>query len=414
MVRISSAPSLICANGLIPSSLLAAAGSKVQAVAPSSPSPSDSSSVSSRKRSAEWMMMNHQHQLQGPASRRVADEFLMTDTASEDEDSCYSDASSIDSDWDEYTLDIEERVNSLSAMGSTPAFAGAVFDSTKSVNSSSSNSSSKRHKNNNNDSFSVSSDVRHARGAGQKQHRLVAQQTTSVMAQVNAMFSMTRSASADLVVMQSSMYTAGTAGASKSSKKKPQQQEEDIMKPDDCLHEILRESLFGDATTKKEIKLYPASELKSRGDFFLEMTQDNVAAYDMTIATAVRNDNMDVLRQYHKDGKNLQCCNRFHESIIHTVCRRGHTKLLQYLLDKTDVSIQIVCDYGRTVLHDACWTHTPNFDLMKLILARCPDLLLITDQRGFTPLQYVGRQHWNSWCDFLKENKDLVRPKILV
>ena len=71
-------------------------------------------------------------------------------------------------------------------------------------------------------------------------------------------------------------------------------------------------------------------------------------------------------------------------------------------------------DYGRTPLHDAAWTDKPNFELVTLLLQACPDLLFIADQRGFTPMAYVGRQRWEEWCVFLEQNKELLTPKVFL
>jgi ankyrin repeat protein len=128
---------------------------------------------------------------------------------------------------------------------------------------------------------------------------------------------------------------------------------------------------------------------------------------------------LDMMKEHERTGGTLQCCNKFHESILHTICRRGHVHLLKHILEKkeegtTKVSIRLRDDYGRTPLHDAAWTDKPNFELVTLLLQACPDLLLIADQRGFTPMAYVGRQRWEEWCVFLEQNKELLTPQVLL
>ena len=83
--------------------------------------------------------------------------------------------------------------------------------------------------------------------------------------------------------------------------------------------------------------------------------------------------------------------------------------MVRFLLDE-GVSVRLRDDYGRTPLHDALWTQEPEFDLVELLVRVCPDLLLITDKRGFTPLSYVRRDHWIPWCQFLDDHKDIVLP----
>ena len=157
-------------------------------------------------------------------------------------------------------------------------------------------------------------------------------------------------------------------------------------------------------------KTYPALQLEN---FFLKMGEVNVAGYDMPKAAAVRTNDVNALREMLHQGQTLQVCNRFGESIINNACRRGSLDIMRFLLKEAAVSLKVVDDYGRTALHDACWTHTPCFNLVKLLLEHCPDLLLIQDKRGSTPLQYVRRQNWREWCQFLEQNKTKLIPRDL-
>jgi hypothetical protein len=175
--------------------------------------------------------------------------------------------------------------------------------------------------------------------------------------------------------------------------------------PDDFLKFVVKET-FGTCPEK-----VPSSEIP---DYFLQITPEMISSYDMDVATAVRNEDMRVLSRMQRKGKPLQCCNRFGESIVHTVCRRGSTKLLQFLLDRANVSMKVMCDYGRTPLHDACWTRAPNFEMIAIVVEECPDFLWMTDKRGFTPLNYVQKDQWGIWCVFLEEHKLLLKPKVVV
>lgn len=149
-------------------------------------------------------------------------------------------------------------------------------------------------------------------------------------------------------------------------------------------------------------------------NFFLEMTPDNVAGYEAEVISAVRQENIQELRSMLHSGKNLQCCNRFGESIVHMACRRGSERVLKFLLEEAQVSIRLRDDYGRTPLHDACWTQEPAFGVMAMLIKQCPDLLLMSDKRGHTPLSYARRDHWGSWCEFLKKHSDLLHLKAIV
>jgi hypothetical protein len=148
--------------------------------------------------------------------------------------------------------------------------------------------------------------------------------------------------------------------------------------------------------------------------YFTEVKKEHIAAYDMEIMKAVRSGDLDAIKAMKAKGKQLQCCNKFRESILHTVARRGLTDMLKYLITDGGVSLKVCCDSGRTPLHDACWTSTPNFECISLILQEAPDFLFVSDNRNFTPLNYIPRDSWGEWNKFLNENTHLVAPKELV
>jgi hypothetical protein len=148
-------------------------------------------------------------------------------------------------------------------------------------------------------------------------------------------------------------------------------------------------------------------------EFFLEMTDENLESYTNETINAVRTKDIKTLQEYIVEGKNLQCCNQFGESIISLACRKGLTEVVDFLLNKANVSIQICDDYGRTPLHDACWTLNPDYKLIEMLISKCSDLLLICDKRGHTPLQYAHKEQYEHWCSFLWKNKNLIQPTVL-
>uniref|UniRef100_A0A7S2IC66 Uncharacterized protein n=1 Tax=Helicotheca tamesis TaxID=374047 RepID=A0A7S2IC66_9STRA len=147
-------------------------------------------------------------------------------------------------------------------------------------------------------------------------------------------------------------------------------------------------------------------------NFFIERTEEQMETYAQA-AEAVRSKNFDALRKMHEEGLSLQCSNRFGESLIHMACRRGLTDVVAFLISDAGVSIRVRDDYGRTPLHDACWTCEPNLELMDLLIKECPDLLLIEDKRGHNPFDYVRKEHWGIWNRFLEQRMDLLCPKHL-
>merc|ERR1739844_226745 len=110
---------------------------------------------------------------------------------------------------------------------------------------------------------------------------------------------------------------------------------------------------------------------------------------------------MGALRNIKNNGRSLQGCNRYGESLMHIACRRGSPEVLWYLINEGECELRVVDDYGRTPLHDACWQAEPNFELIELVLDAEPDLLLLRDKRGFSALNYVRREHWGVWIQYL-------------
>lgn len=149
-------------------------------------------------------------------------------------------------------------------------------------------------------------------------------------------------------------------------------------------------------------------------DFFATYSPDQIASYsEGSIVSAVRRQDVDTLRTLHSEGMHMQCSNRFGESIVHLGCRLGSKSVVKFLLDEAMVSLRVRDDMGRTPMHDACWMREPNFELMDMLVQNDPDLLMIRDGRGFSPLSYVRREHWCQWCDFLLRNKEYLHPREL-
>ena len=144
----------------------------------------------------------------------------------------------------------------------------------------------------------------------------------------------------------------------------------------------------------------------STNNFFIEHTEEQIKAYDVHVIQAIRSQDIDQLRQIHKAGRQLQCANKFGESLIHMACRRGFVDVVRFLVDEAGVSVRVRDDYGRTVLHDACWTSEPNEELVEYLIRQCPELLLMSDKRGNAPFEYARREHWGRWIKFVEDNKE--------
>jgi hypothetical protein len=202
--------------------------------------------------------------------------------------------------------------------------------------------------------------------------------------------------------MKTSMSVPSLHSLGSESHEEPSTATRVLVNPESHLTALVQQS-----SPETSLQTFPALELN---EFFLKMTEDNISAYTPDIISAVRNQDLDQLQTFLDEGRQLQCCNRFGESVLHLACRHGSTSVVRFLLEEANLSLKVRDDYGRTPLHDACWTREPETELVKLLVTRCPDLLYVKDKRGFTPLSYVRRDHWETWCDFLDENRHLLYP----
>ena len=166
--------------------------------------------------------------------------------------------------------------------------------------------------------------------------------------------------------------------------------------------------------TERNIKLrtLPVDD-DSLDEFFVEISDDRLASYCASVINAVRGDDVDALRSL-LPTKRMDGCNRFGESVLHTACRRGSLDVLLFLVREARVDLRVRDDYGRTPLHDACWSAEPKLDMIETLLSEWPDLLFVQDKRGFTPLQYIRSAQWHVWKEFMSNHKDLFVPKVLL
>ena len=59
---------------------------------------------------------------------------------------------------------------------------------------------------------------------------------------------------------------------------------------------------------------------------------------------------------------------------------------MSFLVNDVGVSLRVREDFGRTPVHDAFWRAEPDLDLLCMLLDRAPELLMLTDKRGHTPM----------------------------
>lgn len=140
------------------------------------------------------------------------------------------------------------------------------------------------------------------------------------------------------------------------------------------------------------------------------------ASYHSYLVNVARSDDIAGLTDLISSGLSPNPANNFGESLCHTICRLGNSRLLQCLLD-CGATLDFCDDYGRTPLHDACWTAIPAFDVVDLIMTWRGNvdtyhLFTMVDSRGSTPLSYIRREHWAEWLEFLVAKKDVYWPAV--
>lgn len=133
---------------------------------------------------------------------------------------------------------------------------------------------------------------------------------------------------------------------------------------------------------------------------FEEWTPEQKKAYDKDAIAAIRSQDIATLQKWKDEGRVLQAANAYGESLLHMACRRGFLNVVTFLVEDAGHNLWIRDDTGRTPLHDACWTAHPSPELVGFILDKEPDLLLVSDKRGHTPLDYARKDHWQTWLEY--------------
>lgn len=163
----------------------------------------------------------------------------------------------------------------------------------------------------------------------------------------------------------------------------------------------------------KPIRFLPPEEVQ---DFFLPSLPENKAAHRMEIINAVRGQDLETVKTLHQQGYALDARSpATDESLLHVCARRGTPEILKYMLREGEVSPCVCCDYGRSPLHDAAWSTSERaLEMLKILIYACPDMLMLNDRRGFSPLDYIPRDHWAHCCEFLDKHKEMILPTGLV
>lgn len=135
-----------------------------------------------------------------------------------------------------------------------------------------------------------------------------------------------------------------------------------------------------------------------------------IASYGPRMVEVVKSSDGPALRETLMSGLSPNPCNKYGESLLHMVCRRGDLTMLNVMVEAGAV-LQVSDDFGRTPLHDACWAAKPAFEVVKVLLKRDPYMFFLKDKRGSLPLSYVQKKEWVHWREWLDENIDSFYPE---
>jgi hypothetical protein len=132
-----------------------------------------------------------------------------------------------------------------------------------------------------------------------------------------------------------------------------------------------------------------------------------LASYDAHILkmVVINKDQHHALIDMLTCGISPNACNKFGESLLHTVCKFGQDKLLKIFLD-CGADIQISDGAGRTPMHEVCRRPRPSFKTFELLLQQDARLLHMQDAAGAAPLSFVRVEQYSAWNEFLESILD--------
>jgi hypothetical protein len=150
-----------------------------------------------------------------------------------------------------------------------------------------------------------------------------------------------------------------------------------------------------------------------------------LASFGTAVIKAVESDDSEQLSSLLKSGLSRNPCNSFSDYILCRSIKRGRVKCFRVQVE-AGADLRIADDFGRTALHHAAWTQSPNFEIIDAILKADKNMLRLTDRLGRTPLNYVHGTHRAEWIEHLKEvvnefwpengkdwREDMVPPKVV-
>ena len=154
---------------------------------------------------------------------------------------------------------------------------------------------------------------------------------------------------------------------------------------------------------------YDISTFESLSKYFSTPSKLQKASFGNAVIKTVHERDCKTLKRLLSCGLSPNPCNQFGDSILNTVCKRGHEELFETLID-SGASVSTSDHFGRTPLHFVCWSSSVCFSTVEKILSLDVDMLRATDKVGKTSLDYISFDKWDEWNKFLIENQENFWP----
>jgi hypothetical protein len=161
--------------------------------------------------------------------------------------------------------------------------------------------------------------------------------------------------------------------------------------------------------------------------YFSEPTMLQLYSFGSSLNDIIcQNRDANDLEDYLSCGVSLNPTNEYGDSLVHQLCRKGdevlvytvlkcYTKVLNKETPETRCNtvnpFQISNYMGRTPLHETCCSPKTRFRIVDIILHCDPFLLFVTDQHGYTPLEYISVDQWPKWIVYLNAKFDACFKK---
>lgn len=135
-----------------------------------------------------------------------------------------------------------------------------------------------------------------------------------------------------------------------------------------------------------------------------------LASFGTRLVEAVHTSDVKRLSSFFSCGLSPNPCNAFLDLPLGWVCRKAQDNVFQCFLDH-HADIRVCDSFGRTPLHHSAWAETFSPFITASIVKVDPIQLLLEDNTGRTPLEYVPSSLALEWIAFLGHHKDEFFPK---